>query len=178
MDGRTSAQIIKAVWSGIVLVFVLGKSAFYRVNGASGAHSDERLQKTEQRIPNLLRSPILAAGSALAGLVFISSASAQYSFDPNNADEKSGGIKYFGSAKDDQGALLPGVTILIGRELVLVTDEQGRYRGSVDPLYTPDITTVGCSKSGYQFVSVTKRPGPVGAAQQTVEVNCILRKIH
>ena len=96
----------------------------------------------------------------MAGPAFVSSASAQYVFDPNNADEQSGGIKYFGSAKDDHGVLLPGVTILIGRELTLVTDEQGRYRGSVDPMYTPDETTIGCSKPGYRFVRMTKRPGP------------------
>jgi hypothetical protein len=113
----------------------------------------------------------------LVVLMFVPSASAQYVFDPNNADEKSGGIKYFGSAKDDQGALLPGVTILIGRELVLVTDGQGRYRGSVDPMYTAD-ETIECSKRGYQFVRVLKRPGPVGAARQTVEANCILHKIQ
>jgi hypothetical protein len=135
-------------------------------------------KKSGRNIPNLSRSLLLAAGSAMAGLVLVSSASAQYSFDPSNADEKSGGIKYFGSAKDDQGALLPGVTILIGRELVLVTDEQGRYRGSVDAQFTPDETTVGCSKPGYQFVRVIKRPGPMGAAQQTVEANCVLHKIH
>lgn len=129
-------------------------------------------------LSGIVRSLLLAAGSAMAGLVFVSSASAQYSFDPSNADEKSGGIKYFGSAKDDQGALLPGVTIKIGQELVLVTDQQGRYRGSVDPQYTPDVTTLGCSKPGYQFVSMIKRPGPAGAAQQTVEANCVLHKIH
>jgi hypothetical protein len=112
----------------------------------------------------------------MAGLAFVSSASAQYVFDPNNADEKSGGIKYFGSAKDDQGALLSGVTILIGRELVLITDAQGRYRGSVDPMYSPDETMIGCSKPGYRFVRVIKRPGPAGAARQTVEANCVLHK--
>ena len=112
----------------------------------------------------------------MAALVLVSSASAQYVFDPNNADEQSGGIKYFGSAKDDQGALLPGVAIIIGRELALVTDSQGRYRGSVDPMYSPDETTIGCSKPGYQFVRMIKRPGPAGAARQIVEANCILHK--
>jgi hypothetical protein len=114
---------------------------------------------------------------ALVALICASPAWAQYSFDPSNADENSGGIKYFGSAKDDQGALLPGVTIRIGRELVLVTDAQGRFRGSVDPMYAPDETAVGCSKPGYQLVRVVKRPGPAGAARQTVEANCVLHKI-
>ena len=167
--------MIKTVLSGIVLVFVLGKSALYR---PGGARMVAWFEKSQRRIPNLMRGLRLAAGSAIAGLLFVSSASAQYSFDPSNADEQSGGIKYFGSAKDDQGALLSGVTILVGRELVLVTDAQGRYRGSVDPQYTPDVTTLGCSKPGYQFVSMIKRPGPAGAAQQTVEANCVLHKIH
>ena len=115
---------------------------------------------------------------ALCGVIAMSvlPVSAQYVFDPNNADEQSGGIKYFGSAKDDQGALLPGVTVLIGRELALVTDMQGRYRGSVDPMYTPDQTKVVCSKPGYQLVRVIERPGAPNAARQTVEANCILHK--
>ena len=93
----------------------------------------------------------------------ISPALAQYSFDPNNADEKGPGIKYFGSAKDDQGALLPGVTIMIAHYFTMVTDEQGRYRGNVDGSYTAENTPVGCSKPGYSFVRTTKRAGPPGA---------------
>ena len=138
----------------------------------------EWFKKLDCRPPKFPRSLLFVVGSAIAALMFAFPVSAQYSFDPNNADEKSGGIKYFGSAKDDQGALLPGVTILIGRELVLVTDQQGRYRGSVDPMYTPDQTTIVCSKPGYKFVRAIKRPGPVGAARQTVEANCILHKVR
>ncbi len=118
----------------------------------------------------------LAAAGAVAGLAFFSPASAQYVFDPNNADENSGGIKYFGSAKDDQGALLPGVTVLVGRELALVTDEQGRYRGSVDPRFTTETVPVSCAKPGYQFLRTIVRAGPPNAARQTVEVNCILHR--
>jgi hypothetical protein len=136
----------------------------------------ERSNRSGRRIPKLSRNLPLAAGVVMAGLVLVSPASAQYVFDPSNADEQSGGIKYFGSAKDDQGALLPGVTVLIGRELVLVTDAQGRYRGSVDPMYTPDVTAVACAKPGYQFLRTVKRPGPLSAARQTVEANCILHK--
>ena len=134
-------------------------------------------KKLQRKNPNHFRGVLFTAGILMTGLVFVSPAWGQYSFDPSNADEQSGGIKYFGSAKDDLGALLPGATILIGRELILVTDAQGRFRGSVDPMYTPDETTVACSKPGYQFVRVVIRSGPAGAAQQTVEANCVLHKI-
>lgn len=137
----------------------------------------ERFNKSTRKIAKPSRGFLFAAEIAIASLAFFSPASAQYVFDPNNADENSGGIKYFGSAKDDQGALLPGVTVLIGRELVLITDAQGRYRGSVDPMYTPDETAVACAKPGYEFVRAIKRPGPLSAARQTVEANCTLHKI-
>jgi hypothetical protein len=106
----------------------------------------------------------------------VSPALAQYSFDPNNADEQGPGIKYFGSAKDDKGALLAGVTMLIDHQFTLVTDQQGRYRGNIDAMYTADVTAVGCSKPGYSFVRVVKRPGPSGGVKQTIQADCILHK--
>jgi hypothetical protein len=121
---------------------------------------------------------LLIGGSAMAGLVFVSSASAQYIFDPSNADEKGGGIKYFGSAKDDQGALLPGVTIQIAGAFTLVTDEQGRYRGFVNEIYPGATTPIVCFKPGYQFVRVIKRPGPAGGVAQTFQADCVLHKIQ
>jgi hypothetical protein len=35
-----------------------------------------------------------------------------------------------------------------------------------------------CSKPGYQFLRVIERSGPLQAARQTVEANCILHKIN
>jgi len=120
------------------------------------------------------RSGILL-GIALAALL-PSAAMAQYTFDPNNADETGPGIKYFGSVKDERGALVPGASILVSHSFVLVTDNQGRFRGNVDVGYTADKTPVGCSKPGYSFVRVIKRPGPPGGVKQTVQVDCILKK--
>ena len=101
---------------------------------------------------------------------------AQYVFDPSNADEQGPGIKYFGSAKDDRGALLPGVTITIAGAFTLVTDAQGRYRGLVDDIYQGDKTPIGCSKPGYSFVRMDRRAGPAGGARQTYQADCVLRK--
>jgi len=119
----------------------------------------------------------LAASIGLATLAPLSPASAQYSFNPSNADENGPGIKYFGSAKDDQGALLPGVTMVIAHAYTLVTDETGRYRGNIDEMYTVENTPVGCSKPGYEFVRVVKRPGPTNGAKQTIQADCVLHKI-
>jgi hypothetical protein len=114
---------------------------------------------------------------AMAPMLFLAiPARAQYSFDPNSADEQGPGVKWFGSAKDDKGALLPGVAMLIDHEFTLVTDAQGRYRGNIDSIYPVETTAVGCSKPGYSFVRVVKRPGPAGGVKQTVQADCILHK--
>jgi hypothetical protein len=105
---------------------------------------------------------------------------AQYSFDPNNADEQGPGTKFFGSVKDEKGALVPGATILISHTFSLVTDDQGRFRGNIDAMYGAYTTAVGCSKPGYEFVRAVKRPGPsVGTnMKQTVQVDCFLRRLQ
>jgi hypothetical protein len=134
--------------------------------------------KSERRIAPLSRNLLFAAGSVMAALAPVSSASAQYIFDPRNADEQGGGIKYFGSAKDEQGALLPGVTIQIAGAFTLVTDEQGRYRGFVNEIYPGETTPIVCFRPGYQFVRVIKRPGPAGGVAKTFQADCVLHNIH
>ena len=119
-----------------------------------------------------------AAVGVLAAWFLISPAVAQYIFDPSNADEKGGGIKYFGSAKDDQGVLVPGVTMTIAGAFTLVTDAQGRYRGFVNEIYPGETTPIVCSKPGYEFVRVIKRPGPAGGVAQTFQADCILHKVR
>lgn len=124
-----------------------------------------------------MRIAALAAAVGLAGSM-LSPALAQYMFNPNNADEQGPGIKYFGSAKDEQGALLPGVTMIVAHAFTMVTDEQGRYRGNIADMYTLDNTPVGCSKPGYEFVRVVKRAGPTSGAKQTIQADCVLHKVR
>ena len=124
-----------------------------------------------------LRLMALAAGIGFATLLPLSPAWAQYSFNPNNADEQGPGIKYFGSAKDDQGALLPGVTMIVAHAYTMVTDETGRYRGNIDEMYTVENTPIGCSKPGYEFERVDKRNGPTNGAKKTIQADCVLHKI-
>jgi hypothetical protein len=96
---------------------------------------------------------------------------AQYVFDPNADDEQGPGAKFFGSAKDQRGALLPGVTITIAHAYTLVTDAQGRFRGIVN---VSGVSTVGCSKPGYELLRVNKRPGPKGV-RETVQIDCVFK---
>jgi hypothetical protein len=101
---------------------------------------------------------------------------AQYVFNPASADEGPG-IKYFGSAKDINGALLPDVSIQIlgdNSTFVSVTDNQGRFRENVTLDMVPDKVKLKCFKEGYQLVRLNKRLGP-SAPKQTVQVDCILR---
>lgn len=111
--------------------------------------------------------------------VINTAALAQYVYNPNNADEGPG-IRYFGSAKDDNGALLPDVSIqIIGNNLtyMLITDAQGRYRQLVPLGMDTQKTTVRCFKAGYELVRLNKRLGP-SAPKQTVQADCILRSVN
>jgi hypothetical protein len=106
-------------------------------------------------------------------------ACAQYVYNPASADEAPG-IRYFGSAKDDKGALLPNVSIRITSEkvtYVLVTDAQGRFRENLGLDSVPDKVTVVCFKEGYQLVRLNKRLGP-SAPKQTVQVDCTLHAVR
>jgi hypothetical protein len=101
---------------------------------------------------------------------------AQYVYNPASADEGPG-IKYFGSAKDTNGALLPDVSIQIRSDnstIVLVTDIQGRFRKNVALDMEPEKVTLKCFKEGYQLVHLNKRLGP-SAPKQTVQIDCVLR---
>ena len=106
------------------------------------------------------------------------SASAQYVFNPANADEQ--GIRYFGSAKDTNGTTIAGAIITLSAEnasFVFFTDETGRYHGAI-PLDTAvDKVTAKCAKVGFQFIKATRRPGPAGgdAKKPTIQVDCVLR---
>jgi len=126
------------------------------------------------RSSKLSKSWILAA--ALCGLGIAAPASAQYAFDASNPDEQ--GIKYFGSAKDAGGTVIPGATIVLAIDkasFIYFTDETGRFRGSV-PLDT-DLTKVSttCSKAGYKFVRFSKRPGPTNNDKPSVQLDCVLK---
>jgi hypothetical protein len=124
------------------------------------------------------RSWIVAMWCLIAAAFENPIANAQYTYNPAAADEGPG-IKYFGSAKDDNGALLPGASVqLISGNLthMLVTDEQGRFRDLLGLDMVPEKVTLRCFKAGYKLVQVNKRPGP-SAPKQTVQVDCILRAI-
>jgi hypothetical protein len=113
---------------------------------------------------------------AALALILATPAAAQYTFDPNAADEQGPGIKFFGSAKDDKGVLIPGVSVFVTKSFVLFTDKQGRYRGNVDLGADTAKAPIECTKPGYETVSVTKRPGPANMKKQTIEANCVMRK--
>ena len=103
----------------------------------------------------------------------------QYLFDPANADEQISGIRYFGSAKDEKGVLIAGVTIFIqygsDNSFVFVTNEQGRFRGHLPAtLLEAEKISSKCSKPGYQFVKVMTRPG-MNAPKPYVQLDCVLR---
>jgi hypothetical protein len=104
-------------------------------------------------------------------------ATAQYQFNPNNADEQMPGIRYFGSAKDEHGSLVPGVVVRLDTpklEYVLFTDAQGRFHMMLDVSVTADVVSASCSKPGFQLVRVTKRNG-IGP-RPSVQVDCVMRR--
>jgi hypothetical protein len=104
---------------------------------------------------------------------------AQYTYDPQADDEQmsgKAGIRYFGSAKDDRGSLLPDVTFQIGNAdgtFIFVTDYQGRFHGMLPFAMPAEKVTAKCFRNGYQQLRVSVRPGPSGP-RQTVQVDCVL----
>ena len=123
---------------------------------------------------------IVAGWSAVCGLAALSTASAQYSYDPSNADEQVPGMRYFGSAKDSQGSLLSGVSFVFdtGPALyVFVTDKQGRYRGNLPLGTVPAKVSAKCLKAGFRSVRLTQRRGSLGS-RPTVQVDCVLQAEH
>lgn len=122
------------------------------------------------------RGATIALTCLITSSIANSIVSAQYVYDPAAADEGPG-IKYFGSAKDTNGALLPDVSIQIlgnNSTFVSVTDSQGRFRENVTLDMVPDKVRLKCFKEGYQLVRLNKRIGP-SAPKQTVQVDCVLR---
>jgi hypothetical protein len=97
---------------------------------------------------------------------------------PLDDHDETKSIRYFGSAKDNRGALLAEVTVLLDTanvSRIFVTDTNGRFRAHL-PLDTPmSAVTPNCAKEGYVVERVTKRPGPkLGRA--SVQVDCVLRR--
>ncbi len=116
----------------------------------------------------------------LGALVMASSALAQYALDWEEEahDGRDLGVRYFGSAKDEKGVLLPNVTFLLESKeanFVFVSDAEGRFRGTLPKDIAPGSVTPKCSKPGLELVRVNKRLGPK-AAQASVQVDCVLRQ--
>ncbi len=118
-----------------------------------------------------------ALSFGLLSITLATSASAQYTFNPLNADEQPG-IRYFGSAKDEHGLMMAGVVITLDSpklEYVLITDPQGRFHMMLDLSATADVVSASCSKPGFQVVRVTKRNG-IGP-RPSVQVDCVMRPV-
>ena len=116
---------------------------------------------------------------SLAALSLAPPASAQYSFDPANADEQAKpGTLYFGSSKDENGRYVPSVTVFLEAEQmssVLITDAQGRFHARL-LLDAPSAKVrARCAKPGYALVRVSRRPGPAGG-RASLQIDCTLRR--
>lgn len=124
------------------------------------------------------RHPRAKGWRAMALIALIPSAWGQYSYSPYNPDEQGHNVRYFGSAKDNRGALIPGVMILLySRQgsFIFVTDDQGRFHDNLPFAKPPDDATVKCVKTGFEVVQIIRRPGPTGEPRPTVQVDCVLR---
>lgn len=123
------------------------------------------------------RSFAMALGAAL----MVSSAYAQYFSDETlGAATPRDHVRYFGSAKDENGKLLADVTILLEGEqasFVFLTNHDGRFRGAL-PLQIPGTSVKArCVKSGFESLRIIKRPGPKTGAEPSMQVDCVLRKV-
>jgi hypothetical protein len=126
------------------------------------------------------RSYKTAVYGLIAAAAISSAAAQQYLYSPTSPDEVPG-IRYFGSAKDDRGALLAGVSIhLVIKNLsyVLVTNEQGRYSVDLPVKMRAEDIAVKCFKAGYAVVRLNKRRGPTAAPIATVQTDCVLHAVN
>jgi hypothetical protein len=99
-----------------------------------------------------------------------------YGWDPSVPREHRPGNIYFGSAKDEDGRYLPGVTVVLVTpqvDFVTVTDPTGRFRLEVPKEVNDTDVSPRCSKNGYAVGRVIKRP-PRADATTPVELNCLL----
>jgi hypothetical protein len=109
-------------------------------------------------------------------------AHAQYTYDPSAADElDKPGVLYFGSARDERGAYVVDVLVVlenIQTNFTLVTDARGRFRAVVPPPGSSASTAAraSCSKPGLR-PSCAWSNGPVPEAGiKAVQVDRLLRK--
>ena len=120
---------------------------------------------------------IARALAASALLLYCCLSQAQYTYAPGNPDEvDTPGIRYFGAAKDENGALLPGVTVTLSTQqadYVLITDQLGRYHVRLPVQAVASTVTAKCSKAGFTQARVSKRTGPTGP-KPTVQLDCVL----
>lgn len=117
---------------------------------------------------------------ALVAVLMLSSqvfpAVAQYRFNPSAAHEQVPGIRYFGTAKDANGARLVGTTVILTSKqatYVFFTDELGAYSGMLPLAAGKDAVTLSCSKAGFKFKRANKRGAAPGAAD-SVQFDCVL----
>jgi hypothetical protein len=140
-----------------------------------------RRKTPNTRSPVVISRALRVACGMIAACMTVSVGLAQYAYDPSNPDEQQGppGIRYFGSVKDSNGALVPGATIALASDqarFIFVTNEQGRFRGDLPLDVAADKVAAQCWKVGYKALRVTKRPGPAGV-KPTVQVDCVLRRV-
>ena len=131
-------------------------------------------------IPRKLERGMIVGLISLTLGCLLSPATAQYTYDPNNADEQGFGVIFFGSAKSVAGDRLSNVRVLItGENAVfdLLTDYGGRFRQLVPPDFAAANWHVVCSKNGFVQDTLTTRLGPPGA-RPSVQIDCILRPSH
>lgn len=124
-------------------------------------------------------TPFLKTTLLMLACACCAPALAQYAYDPSAADElgKPGNL-YFGSARDERGARVADVTIILETSQMnytLVTDEQGGFRARLPLDVLPDGVKASCSRPGYVVVRVSKRLGP-NRGKSPVQVDCLLRR--
>lgn len=120
----------------------------------------------------------ILVGLAMLGLLISASASAQYTFNPANADEQQPGVRWFGAVRGVDGERIVGATLRLQREraaFLVVSGDDGRYRVDLPVEMTMDRVAISCFRDGYEFVRLEKRAGPAGGKRTSVQADCVLR---
>lgn len=127
----------------------------------------------------------VACGVLVVGLVLASNCARGQGYglsppDPSiENDPARSGLVLFGSAKDQDGRYLSGVSVFVesgALSFVAFTNSLGRYRiQSIPPELQLRDLAITCSKPSYAQIKIEKRPAPIGAISP-LEGNCFLER--
>ncbi len=114
------------------------------------------------------------AGLALACMAMIACAG---SMEDGPPDDLSEGPSYYGYVRDERGngVMRASVTLKpkVGKSVDVQANVMGAYRSHVNAQSKPEDVEVTCSKAGFVFLRMQRRPT---STSRVVEIDCMMKR--